>query len=144
MQEQRLTLRVLKYWEVARKAADIPEYAKLNGPAMDDLWGHCFVVSVNTEDKLAAYRYIYMGRPIAELYGRDLTDLYVGHSTGSFPGKIIHYKFIDVVKGRKPVHDEGHFINENGKIVKYRACIMPLGNKKTVTHLLVAVSHGVF
>ncbi len=82
-----------------------------------------------------------MGEPVAEMYGRDLTGTVVDQTTKQFPGKVLHYKFDQVLDCKSPLSDDGHFINEAGKLIKYRASILPLGNKKKgVTHIIVGIS----
>jgi len=141
MQEQRLSHRVLKYWETVRKNHEMPEMQRLNTAAIEDVWPYCFLLSVDTHGKVPIYHYEYMGDPIAKIYGRDLTGMIVDQTTKQFPGKVIHHKFNDLLSSHKPVHDEGHFVSETGKLIKYRACILPFGNdKKGVTHIVVGLS----
>jgi len=141
MQEQRLTRRLTKYWELVRKQADFPENIKFNAAAIEDVWPYCFRVGVNNRGKKPVFQYEYMGEPIAEIYGKDLTGLVVDQSTKQFPGKVLHYKFSEIITGKKPLSDDGHFINDHGNLIKYRACILPLGTaEKGVTHIIVGLS----
>lgn len=141
MQEQRLTRRVLKYWDMVRKTAKIPEMQRFNTTAIEDVWPYCLQISVDKHGRIPIYRYDYMGKPIIDMYGRDLTGLIVDQSTRQFPGKVIHHKFDDVLRLKEPMADDGHFMSEDGKLIKYRACILPLGtSKRGVTHIVVGLS----
>lgn len=141
MQEQRLTRRVLKYWEMVRKDAPIPEIRRLNTAAIEDVWPSCLQVNVNNRGKIPVYTYEYMGAPIAAIYGRDLTGMVVDQTTKQFPGKVLHNRFNDILDKKVPMHDDGHFLSEHGKLIKYRACLLPFGTaQKGVTHIVVGLT----
>lgn len=141
MQEKRLSARLLSYWDRVRKDDDVPDFRKFNTGAVEDIWSHCFHVSVASQAKKPVYKYEYMGPAIAEAYGRNLTGVIVDQATRQFPGKVIHKRFNEIVRSATPLHDEGHFINDNGSIVKYRACILPFGTpKRGITDIVVGLS----
>lgn len=141
MQEQRLTRRLLKFWNMVRKDNAIPEMIRFNPAALDDIWPHCFKVSVDTHGKNPVFTYEYMGDPIAKTYGRDLTGMIVDQYTKQFPGKVLHYKFSEILERKEPMSDDGHFISDHGYLIKYRASILPFGNeKKGVTHIVVGLT----
>ena len=145
MQEQRITRRLLTYWDGVRKSQQIPDILRFNSAAIEDVWPYCLRILVDARHKKSVFNYEYMGEPIARLYGRDLTGLIVDQTTRQFPGKVIHHKFEQVLHEKTPMSDAGHFINEEGRMIKYRACILPFGTpKKGVTHIVVGLSCRVF
>ena len=140
MDEKRLTMRLTSYWERLRKNKEIPLFSAANGHTVSDVWPYCFIVSV-IKKKDAQYKYEYMGEPIQKLYGRDLTGLIVDQKMTQFPGGVIHKRLGDVISQRGYVRDEGHLLNDRGQLIKYRACMLPFGNRKQeVTHILVGLS----
>jgi hypothetical protein len=144
MEELRLTRRLHRYWDHIRKDCDLPDVHQLNSAALDDVWPYCFKVGIDTR-KGISYKYEYMGEPIAKLYGDDLTGRAIEHKAKDFPGAPIHAKIPEAVESRKPINDDGHFVNRAGKLIKYRACILPFGNEKDgVTHVVVGLSCRVF
>jgi hypothetical protein len=141
MQEKRITHRLFKYWESVRKAQDLPDILRFNTGAIEDVWPYCFKLVVSRHGNSPSFSYEYMGKPVAELYGRDLTGLVVDQSTKQFPGNVIHHKFDEVLNAKVPLNDDGHLVNEKGELIKYRACILPFGSeKKGVTHIVVGLS----
>lgn len=140
MDEHRLTRRLLNYWEMVRKDRTCPEIYNFNTAAVEDVWPYCFQVSVDSR-KGIRYRYEYMGKPIVDLYGLDLTGEAVDHGTKDFPGAVIHKKLAEVLEKQTPLSDEGHFPSKKGKLIKYRACLLPFGNPENgVTHVVVGLS----
>lgn len=140
MIEQRLNRRLMKYWNLVRKARPLPEIQQFNPAAIEDVWPFCFRVSVDRRHRLS-FKYEYMGEPIAKIYGQDLTDMTVDCRMKHFPGAVIHQKLADVVEKGAPLIDEGHFMAQQGYLIKYRACILPFGNtKKGMTHIVVGLS----
>lgn len=144
MQEHRLTLRLMRYWELIRKGRTYPEIIQFNAAAVEEIWPYCFRVSVQSQ-AVPHYAYEYMGEVIAGLYGRDLTGMVVNRHMKQFPGAVLHGKLDHVVASNEPLLDEGHFVTEQGKLIKYRACLLPFGNeKKGLTHIVVGLSCRVF
>jgi hypothetical protein len=144
MEELRLTRRLHRYWEHIRKDKDMPDIHQLNHATIEDVWPYCFRVKVDTR-KGISYKYEYMGEPIAKLYGDDLTGRAIEHKARDFPGAVVHDKIPEAVEKAIPVNDDGHFVNRAGKLIKYRACILPFGNEKEgVTHVVVGLSCRVF
>ncbi len=89
MYEKRLTLRLMKYWELIRKGQPVPLFRHFQPGAIDEIWPFCFGVAVG-RGKHPSYKYEYMGKPIAELYGHDLTGHVVDIHMKDFPGSVLH------------------------------------------------------
>jgi hypothetical protein len=142
MYEQRLTLRLLRYWELVRKDKPFPEITHFNTASIEEIWPYCFMVSFGK--KKSTFTYDYMGEAIATLYGRDLTGMTIDYTMTQFPGAVIHRKLPEVIETAGPMHDDGHFVSEEG-LIKYRACFLPFGNeKKEITHVVVGLSYRKF
>lgn len=143
MQEQRLTYRLTHYWQKIRKDKAYPDMRHFNQAAVEDLWPNCFRVTVDNKER-HLYRYEYMGEAIRSLHGRDLIGQPVEMHVMTFPGKVIHKKFDQAASG-EAVEDQGHFLNNEGQLIKYRACLLPFGNEERgVTHLLIGLSWRAF
>lgn len=140
MHEQRLTQRLLQYWEMIRKDNPFPEMAHFNAAALEEIWPYCFKVRADRMAKLA-FTYEYMGKPIAELYGHDLVGKTVDYSMTQFPGGVIHKKLPEVLEKSSILYDAGHFVSQDGSLIKYRACLLPFGKAaQGVTHIVVGLS----
>ena len=145
MQEQRLTQRLLRYWDMIRRDRSLPEIQHFNAQSVEDVWDQCFRVSISQRNGLS-YTYEYMGKPVINLYGGDMTGEEVDEKMRQFPGSPLHKRMRDVINERKPLQDEGHIVNsKSGKILKYRACLLPFGNDgKGITHMVVGLSYREF
>lgn len=144
MEEHRLTRRLTSYWNLIKKDRGFPDIIQLNTAAIEDVWPYCFQVGVDPSTG-TAFKYEYMGEPIAKLYGDDLTGRTIEKNARDFPGAVIHNKLPEVAQSQKPMNDEGHFVSVTGKLIKYRACILPFGTEaEGITHIVVGLSCRVF
>lgn len=142
--EQRLTGRLMTYWDVVRKSNKIPEITQFNIDPVKDLWDHCFMVSVDTRNG-THYRYEYVGDLITETYGEDMTGRELSTKAQQFPGALIYNKLNEIARGQAPTEDNGHFMTGSGKMIKYRACFLPFGSEKRgLTHIVVGLSFRQF
>jgi hypothetical protein len=141
MREQRLTARLQRYWERIRRSNNIPEIQRFNAEAIEDIWPHCFKISIAGK----FYQYDYMGEPLIKLYGRDLTGQMADVRMKQFPASVVYAALRDVLDKREPVYGDGHLVNSDGRLIKYRSCFLPFGNaKRGVTHVVVGMSYRVF
>ena len=125
-----------------RKAKNYPDIMQFNTNAIEDVWGYCLRLGLETQKD--TYRYEYMGDHLIGIYGSDLTGRVLDHPSATFPGVSLHRKIADAVEGI-PVEDEGHFLKGNGGMVKYRACLLPFGNpQQGVTHVVIGLSCRAF
>lgn len=144
MQEQRLTQRLFRYWELIRKYNKMPQIEHFNSAAVEDLWAQCMIVSADTR-KGVVFKYEMMGDYIVKTYGKDLTAQVVEMNNVSFPGGGMYKKLLAMMEQPVPLEDAGYFLNEAGEMVKYRACFLPFGTEaKGLTHILIGLSFRAF
>lgn len=146
-QEQRLTSRLISYWENIRGEATLPPYAQLNPSALDELWNNCLVL--RTEPAAAgklSYSYTHCGQEISKAIGKDLTGQRMTSNMKFFPGAKIIKRIDEVATQVKPTPllDDGQFINEKNQIIKYRACLLAFGNTQGISHVVIGVSWRAF
>ncbi|MGE3714041.1 MAG: hypothetical protein AB7F82_05880 [Alphaproteobacteria bacterium] len=141
MQEQRLTVRLRSYWDMVRKDQPYPDIHRFNTSAIEDIWPFCFRVSIN-HTRPPTFTYEYMGEELVKLYGHDLTGLTVSPKMAHFPGSMLHQRLENLLQlGGQPMQDNGHLINFDGKLIRYRACLLPLGNERNgITHIICGLS----
>lgn len=148
MQEQRLTTRLITYWENIKGHDPLPIYAKINPGALDDLWKNCLVLK--TEPAASAenltYVYIHCGQEIAKAIGHNLSGRRMTTNMKFFPGANIIKRIDEVanLKEYKPLLDDGQFVNDKNQVVKYRACLLAFGTQDIVSHILVGVTWRTF
>jgi hypothetical protein len=150
MEERRLTMRLRKYWDLMRKAQPLPDYSQFNSGTIGDVWQYCFVVSVDSAGQISAdgnhsYKYEYIGQPIIGMYGKDMTGQTLTQGVKHFMGGNVYNKLQEVVEKSVPIEDTGHIVNQQGKMLKYRACYLPFGKGAgNLTHIVGGLTYRVF
>jgi len=137
--ELRLIDRLTTYWNMIRKDQPVPEFVQFNISAIEDLWSQCvlFTVQPGVPPTVNFYN---VGDKVKALYG-DVAGRTVNTNNRHFQGASIVRKVADVVASPAPVFDEGQFVNERSKIVKYRTCLLPFGNREgRITHIVAGLS----
>lgn len=133
--EYRYNQRLQKYWDKLRGERPFPSESEINPDDLKDIWGSCFLISIDDVTRRLGYRYSYLGEELIEAFGDDANDPEVAMrllSTGDTPKK-----FDEVIKTQKPVLDESEFMNLKHLHIRYRACLLPLGYKDgEVSHIL--------
>lgn len=142
VQERRITLRLLGYWEKARGERLMPREQDINPGHIEDLWDHCFLIRLK-DFKKEGYSYSYLGNAVKKAYHGGLS----GADTAGLasPNAL---KLTDCCKEimhtRKPLVDEGEFHNGQGELVKYRQCLLPLGDGKNVQAVFGGMLYRIF
>lgn len=149
MYEQRLTVRLIDYWNTLRKDEKMPFYGRFNPSTVLDIWPQCMVLKAqNTSTTHYLYTYEHCGTEIAKAVGRNLLGETLTANMKFFPGAKIIRRIDDIAvnKNLDPLYDEGQFVNEHSKVVKYRACLLAFCGTKPdeVSHILVGVSWRAF
>jgi hypothetical protein len=131
--ERRVTLRLLSYWERLRGRRPMPSQADIDPEDLHDLWDCCFLLPVSGGGG-------YVGPEILRVLGGErggegqaLQGL--GELAGNCPR---------VVESRKPLLEEGEFCTAAQARVKYRQCLVPLGEGVEVQAILGAVRFRLF
>jgi hypothetical protein len=135
--ESRHHERLLRYWEQLRGQRPFPSEHEISPEALGPVWRSCFLISLDDVTRRMGYRYTYLGQELVEAYGTDMQNPDVAGKLLFEPGSPMSRRFDQVVREQKPVSDDGHFVNLNKLHIRYRACMLPLGNdKRGVTHIL--------
>ncbi len=142
--EQRLTHRLLNYWQLIRKDMKMPQIEHFNTGVVEDLWHQCMMLSVDTR-KGAIFKFEFMGDIIIKSYGKDICGQIVEGNNIAFPGTGVYKQLQALVAKPEPAEDGGFFLNDAGQMVKYRACYLPFGNeKKGLLNVIVGLSFRAF
>ncbi len=142
MHQKRLTDRLTSYWDLLRKDQPIPEFSKFNNASIADVWDHCMLFSVNpVSEGKASYTFYRMGDKVKALYGGDLSGSTLNPKQSMFKGAAVIKRIDQILEKPEPMSDQGQFINDNSKVIKYRSCLLPFGgNDGNVTHIIVGLS----
>lgn len=142
MEPQRLTDRLVSYWNIIRKESLMPEFAHFNKSALDDIWQQCILFTIQPTAEYASpmVNFYTVGEKVKSLYTRDMTGQTITAGQKHFQGAALVKKVADVIAKPEPLFDQGQFVNERSKIVKYRSCMLPFGTNTKVTHIVVGLS----
>jgi len=141
MHDQRLTTRLINYWESIKKERDIPPMELFNPQAIDDLWQRCFVISVRTDHSKITYTYSYVGDDIKTIFGSNMVGQKVNSKMVFTPARKMIEKMDEAVTMPDPKLLDGKFVDENSNMIKYRSCLLPMGHdKQNITDIIVGIS----
>ncbi len=142
--ERRLTVRLVSYWERLRGARAMPSEKDIEPDDLADLWDHCFVAQLNTKT-IDNYNYRYVGVRLHDAFQSDFSAREKADRISAVPAGFTEHmsNYMQVLETRKPLIEEGEFINSKGDTVRYRQCILPLGNAENVTALLGGMRYRV-
>lgn len=140
--EQRLGERLLSYWNVLRKDQKMPDFSHFNPSAIDDIWQQCvlFTVSPAVNNKSSALNFYQIGDKLGNIYGANMVGRTFNAGQKHFQGAAIVRRMEQMLENPEPMNDQGQFINEKSKIVKYRSCLLPFGRNGRVTHIITGLS----
>ena len=136
--ERRITLRMLSYWEKLRQDRLMPAVADVKPEDLQDLWDSCFLIPlmgrVNPD-----YERAYIGKAILEAYRTGLAEGDDYHIISPDISGFVrgHQKLFEV---SKPLLEEGEFTSGVLGVVKYRQCLLPLGENGRVDAILGGMS----
>lgn len=140
--ERRITVRMLSYWERLRGSRTMPAESDIDPEDLHDLWDCCFLLHVKDLDK-PDYNYTYLGDDIHHMLSEGLAE--------ESSSQLKTHHIIELTKNyrqaiatRKPILEEGEFINLAGSLVKFRQCLLPLGEGEEVQAILGAVRFKLF
>ena len=141
MMERRITLRLLGYWEKLRGVRTMPMAGDIDPDDIQDLWDNCLLVKVSGADK-ADYEYTYLGSAIADAYRTGSDNVDDGKPELATSSLSAGYR--KVVETCKPLLDEGEFYNPNNHLVKYRLCLLPLGEGEKVQAIFGGIRFKIY
>jgi hypothetical protein len=138
----RITSIIIEHWEKVRGDKHIPSEQDLDPNVLEELLNNCFLLKATELAGAGKHNYVYIGKNILDAYGSNITAPKDYHDIDPLSHKD---KFEEVLRTRKPVMDEGEFVNQNGHIVKYRQCLVPLGKDgRTIESIFGGMRFKVF
>ncbi len=135
--KQRITLRLLAYWEKLRLGRDMPSPSDINADDLQDLWDYCFIINLKDFDKdLKAKNcdYTYLGKALQTSCLNASNPEASEESPLNF--KKLSKNCLKAIQNSSPLLDEGEFVTPQNNIVKYRECLLPLGENGRIEAIL--------
>ena len=122
--DKRITNIIINHWAEVKGEKAIAAEKDLDSNLLDDVLDNCFLIEATELVLSGKHKYIYIGKNILDAYGSRATSPKDYHDVDPLSNKI---KFQEVINLKKPVMEDGQFINQDGNVVKYRQCLVPLG-----------------
>ena len=116
------------YWDKVRKQRIYPTENDINPEEIKDIWDSCFLVSFSEDDVKNGYKYTYLGKDLIEAFGDDLTNKDISERLMLTTRPPLVESFEEVIRTGKPLRENSEFTNSLNMVIKYRSCLLPLGN----------------
>jgi len=130
MEERRITLRLLSYWERRRGSRRMPAEVDIDPADIADLWEYCFMAHTKDIGK-PGYHFAYLGKTIKDVYHEGLK--HTDADAPIFPDmETLAKGYQHVLTKCEPLVTNGEITNLHGDIFKYRQVLLPLGVGNTV------------
>ncbi len=127
---------LLSYWNRLRGDRDFPRENEIDPETIADIWTSCFLISIDEVGSRLGYRYSYLGQDLVAAYGDEVNFPDITSKLLVSTGHSMTQKLNEVLQRKQPVVDESEFTNQKNVVVKYRSCMLPLGDDDRVTHVL--------
>ena len=135
--QRRINEALIAYWNELKGNRLYPSEGDIDPDAIADVWDACFLVKLSSRKETGHFQYTYLGSYLIEAYGDDLTDQEVCSHLVDPDSMPMVKKFEEVARNGEPMNDEGEFTNHNNVVIKYRSCLLPLGDPgKPVNYIL--------
>lgn len=143
--DQRLVDTLIRYWRKRKGAELMPIYEAFAPESLgEDIWQQCCAFTVQVANQKSLLVSDYTGNKARQAMGRDITGEVLAIGAQQFEAVRLLQQAEAVLDKKDPLTDEGHFVNAESKIIKFRSCLLPFGRKGKVTHLLLGVSWQAF
>lgn len=142
MLEKRLTERLITHWTSLKNGEHCPDFSKMSLAPIADVMPSCLIIKVQpiAESTSARYLYIEIGRKAESVFARSPLNTYFSTNMQIMPAAKLMRRMDELTVHSAPIIDEGHFVNEKSKTVKFRSCLLPYGSNGQLTHVLIGLS----
>ncbi|MBA4274181.1 MAG: hypothetical protein C0436_00865 [Alphaproteobacteria bacterium] len=137
--ERRLTERLLTYWQAMAKHGLMPREEDIDPEALGDLWPKCFLIQTFDIKHRRDMNFTYLGQEIIDAYQDGMMN--EGQNVLVSPNASkLALSFHQVMESTAPVVAEGEFLALSGRVVRYRQCLLPLGEGDDVQAIFGGMS----
>ena len=123
-----LSYPLIAYWDILRGNRSYPFEEELDEDAMGGLWDSCFHIAIDAATVRQGICFSYVGKHLMPIM----------NNTVFAKSHMPHIKkyFNQVVDTQLPVFDEYQAMDEFSQNMEYYCCMAPLGDAKTITHVV--------
>jgi hypothetical protein len=142
MMDKRLSNNLLTYWNEIKKNQDsLPniDFLDVKHPLINEIWDKCLLATITDLSDLTL-KFEYIGSGIIELFGNNFEATSKERTNLSYNPitKILgKTKAISFVNNPRAITDSGTYELIDGKITKYRSCLLPFGENNTLNHIVI-------
>lgn len=136
MPENRMTNKLVDYWNELKGDRDFPSELDINPSDIANIWDNCFLIkNEKASGDGDGYKYTFLGQGLINAYGDDISQEEVNILVQPNKARFIE-KVEETIETKKPVVDESEFVNAHSVLIKYRKIYLPLGEDDDVTHVM--------
>lgn len=127
--ERRITHRLVNYWQEIKGDHVLPPESAIDSDDIPDLWDNCFIIQINSDNLMEdrAYGYSYVGRALLDMLIPEEDGIGEGNLATLMPDRLMAI-YSEMLMTRLPVVDEVEEFSLKGRVIKYRQCLLPIGN----------------
>lgn len=142
--KERLTTILMNYWKAIKKEMAFPAEEDVNPAEIKDIWDCCFIVEANNFMMVKDFFYKYLGDGIRSAYLKDLSGHSLDHVVAPKIEKLAS-EYERVLATKAPVYQEGSIPLKNGKVIKFRQVLLPLGDDGVnITSIMGGFSYKIY
>ncbi len=142
-QEQRLTFRLLSYWNRIRTDRPLPALTDVKIHEIAEIWHFSFTIDVSKGVKEHFFQ--YFGPGLAQIFGEDFngSNAALALQESAYLSNTIGF-YDKVISSKAPQSESSSFFME-GKEVRYRSLIVPLSSDgNTVDYVMGTTNYKIF
>jgi hypothetical protein len=125
-----------EYWEKLRGSNQLPQETLIEPSEIASIWDHCFLISLDDVTRRVGYRYSYLGEALISAFGDSSASPDLALQLLSSSRVPSAQKMDEAIATKRPVIDNGNFVNTHHMNIRYRTCIAPFGHEDgQVSHL---------
>lgn len=142
MIQQRLTERLISQWKLLKDPDHCPDFSKLNRAVIADIWPNCLIIKAQpkADGSEPQYQYTEIGSKAESIFPENPVGKYFTANARVMPAARLMRRMAELTVQSEPLIDDGQFVNEKNKVVKFRSCLVPFGVNGTITHVLIGLS----
>ena len=140
--EQRMTFRLLSYWNRIRADRPLPSLSDVQIAELPEVYHYTFTIELGPSEE--DHRFTYFGPHLASTFGQDYTGSYLYEAMNDVTINNTIGFYHKVVADRAPVSESSEFFLD-GKEIRYRSIILPLSSDgETIDFLFGTTNYKVF
>ena len=136
--EQRLTFRLLSYWNRVRGDRQMPSLGDVNIAEITEMYHLTFVIKLGADED--SHEFHYFGPELATIFETNYTGYTLSEALGDVMVNNTIGFYEKVIAERTPHSESSEFFSE-GKLVRYRSIILPCSSDGQTIDFLIGTTN---